>query len=152
MIVSVCSCWTSVIEHSYYVIILHTVEHQTSLYFERIERCLVFCLLLRKTIGSLERFRALEINALSVWAEIGRLSFSFLSPRVGFLHPGEKIEKKVSIKATSHGTKLLVATLSHSNNYITVSKSYHKVSVRAPWLWIYFTNSTQIKMWMSKFT
>uniref|UniRef100_A0A3B5KIU3 Transglutaminase-like domain-containing protein n=1 Tax=Xiphophorus couchianus TaxID=32473 RepID=A0A3B5KIU3_9TELE len=67
-------------------------------------------------------------------SEIGRLSFSFLSPRVGFLHPGEKIEKKVSIKATSHGTKLLVATLSHSNNYITVSKSYHKVSVRAPWL------------------
>uniref|UniRef100_A0A3Q2QIM2 protein-glutamine gamma-glutamyltransferase n=1 Tax=Fundulus heteroclitus TaxID=8078 RepID=A0A3Q2QIM2_FUNHE len=49
--------------------------------------------------------------------------------RMGLLQPGEKIEQKVSIKATSHGTKLLVATLSHSNNSITFSRSYHKVSV-----------------------
>ncbi|MED6245183.1 hypothetical protein ATANTOWER_032679, partial [Ataeniobius toweri] len=51
--------------------------------------------------------------------------------RVGLLQPGKKIEKKVSIKAASHGTKLLVATLSHSNNSITVSRSYHKVTVKA---------------------
>ncbi|KAK5608275.1 hypothetical protein CRENBAI_001693 [Crenichthys baileyi] len=50
--------------------------------------------------------------------------------RVDLLQPGTKIEKKVSIKATSHGTKLLVATLSHSNNSITVSRSYHKVTVK----------------------
>ncbi|XP_015252084.1 PREDICTED: protein-glutamine gamma-glutamyltransferase 5-like [Cyprinodon variegatus] len=51
--------------------------------------------------------------------------------RACLLQPGEKIENKVSIKATSHGTKLLVATLSHSNNSITVSRSYLRISVKA---------------------
>ncbi|XP_035512986.1 protein-glutamine gamma-glutamyltransferase 5-like, partial [Morone saxatilis] len=45
------------------------------------------------------------------------------------LQPGEKIEKKVSIMATSPGTKLLKATFSHSNSPSIVSRSFHKVSV-----------------------
>ncbi|XP_028439713.1 protein-glutamine gamma-glutamyltransferase 5 [Perca flavescens] len=45
------------------------------------------------------------------------------------LQPNEKIEKTVSIMATSPGTKLLMATLSHSNSTNMVSRSFHKVSV-----------------------
>ncbi|XP_034733559.1 protein-glutamine gamma-glutamyltransferase 5-like [Etheostoma cragini] len=45
------------------------------------------------------------------------------------LQPEEKIEKMVSIMATSPGTKLLMATLSHSHSANMVSKSFHKVSV-----------------------
>ncbi|XP_030588495.1 protein-glutamine gamma-glutamyltransferase 2 [Archocentrus centrarchus] len=45
-----------------------------------------------------------------------------------FLQPGKKIEKKVSIMATSSGTKLLMATLSHSNSPNIISRCYHKVS------------------------
>ncbi|XP_078110502.1 protein-glutamine gamma-glutamyltransferase 5-like isoform X2 [Sander vitreus] len=45
------------------------------------------------------------------------------------LQPDEKIEKTVSIMATSPGTKLLMATLSHSNSANMVSRSFHKVSV-----------------------
>ncbi|XP_041858874.1 protein-glutamine gamma-glutamyltransferase 5-like isoform X2 [Melanotaenia boesemani] len=51
--------------------------------------------------------------------------------RLGLLQPGKKIEKKVSIMATSPGTKLLVATLSHSNSSVIVSRSYQKVSITA---------------------
>ncbi|KAM6924926.1 protein-glutamine gamma-glutamyltransferase 2-like [Xenentodon cancila] len=49
--------------------------------------------------------------------------------RLASLEPGMKMEKKVSIMATSPGTKLLVATLTHSNNSNIVSRCYHKVSV-----------------------
>uniref|UniRef100_A0A8D0AZU0 protein-glutamine gamma-glutamyltransferase n=1 Tax=Sander lucioperca TaxID=283035 RepID=A0A8D0AZU0_SANLU len=47
----------------------------------------------------------------------------------GKQEPDEKIEKTVSIMATSPGTKLLMATLSHSNSANMVSRSFHKVSV-----------------------
>ncbi|CAN9515839.1 unnamed protein product [Ophioblennius macclurei] len=49
--------------------------------------------------------------------------------RLLILEPGEKIEKKVSIKATSPGTKLLMATLCHGNSPNVVSRSFRKVSV-----------------------
>lgn len=45
------------------------------------------------------------------------------------LQPDMKIEKTVFIMATSPGTKLLMATLSHSNSANMVSRSFHKVSV-----------------------
>ncbi|XP_037540307.1 protein-glutamine gamma-glutamyltransferase 5 [Nematolebias whitei] len=45
------------------------------------------------------------------------------------LKPGENIKKTVSIMATSPGTKVLKATLSHSSSSIMVSRSFHKVSV-----------------------
>ncbi|XP_067384438.1 protein-glutamine gamma-glutamyltransferase 5-like isoform X2 [Channa argus] len=50
--------------------------------------------------------------------------------RLVHLKPGEKIEKKVSIMATSPGTKLLMATISHSNSPSSFAKSFHKVSVK----------------------
>uniref|UniRef100_A0A3B4ZQM6 Protein-glutamine gamma-glutamyltransferase 5-like n=1 Tax=Stegastes partitus TaxID=144197 RepID=A0A3B4ZQM6_9TELE len=43
--------------------------------------------------------------------------------------PGEKIEKTVSIMASSPGTKLLMATFSHSNSPHVVCRSFHRVSV-----------------------
>ncbi|XP_047458175.1 protein-glutamine gamma-glutamyltransferase 2-like isoform X2 [Mugil cephalus] len=49
--------------------------------------------------------------------------------RLVLLQPGEKIEKKVSIVASSPGTKLLLATFSHSKCPTIVSRSFHKVSV-----------------------
>ncbi|XP_044207376.1 protein-glutamine gamma-glutamyltransferase 5-like [Thunnus albacares] len=49
--------------------------------------------------------------------------------RLVLLQPGRKIEKKVSIMATSPGTKLLMATFSHSSNTRIVSRSFQKVSV-----------------------
>ncbi|XP_059190223.1 protein-glutamine gamma-glutamyltransferase 5-like isoform X2 [Centropristis striata] len=49
--------------------------------------------------------------------------------RLVLLQPGAKIEKTVSIMATSPGTKLLMATFSHSNSSSIVSRSFHKVSV-----------------------
>lgn len=49
--------------------------------------------------------------------------------RLVFLQPGEKIEKTVSIMATSPGTKLLMATFSHSQSPSIVSRNFHKVSV-----------------------
>ncbi|XP_074499061.1 protein-glutamine gamma-glutamyltransferase 5-like isoform X2 [Sebastes fasciatus] len=45
------------------------------------------------------------------------------------LQPGEKIEKTVSIVATSPGTKVLMATFSHSKSPGVLSRSFHKVSV-----------------------
>lgn len=51
--------------------------------------------------------------------------------RMLVLEPGEKIVKRVSIKATSPGTKLLMATLSHSHSPNVVSRGFHKVSVIA---------------------
>ncbi|XP_054602147.2 protein-glutamine gamma-glutamyltransferase 5 [Nothobranchius furzeri] len=45
------------------------------------------------------------------------------------LQPGEKIEKKMSIMATSPGTKGLMATLSHSNNSSVVSRHHCRISV-----------------------
>ncbi|XP_075951458.1 protein-glutamine gamma-glutamyltransferase 5-like [Anarhichas minor] len=51
--------------------------------------------------------------------------------RMVLLQPGEKIEKTVTIVATSAGTKLLMATFSHSNSTKVVSRSFHKVSVTA---------------------
>lgn len=60
-----------------------------------------------------------------------RIHLSALSLRIILLPPGEKIEKKVSITATSPGTKLLMATLSHSNNPNIIARWYHKVSVTA---------------------
>ncbi|KAM6981908.1 protein-glutamine gamma-glutamyltransferase 2-like [Tautogolabrus adspersus] len=49
--------------------------------------------------------------------------------RLFFLKPGEKIEKQVSIVASSPGTKVLMATFSHSNSPSVVSRSFHRVSV-----------------------
>ncbi|XP_070694981.1 protein-glutamine gamma-glutamyltransferase 2-like [Pempheris klunzingeri] len=49
--------------------------------------------------------------------------------RLVVLQPGEKIEKMVSVMATSPGTKLLMATFSHSNSPAIISRSFHKVSV-----------------------
>ncbi|XP_060914093.1 protein-glutamine gamma-glutamyltransferase 5-like isoform X2 [Labrus mixtus] len=46
-----------------------------------------------------------------------------------FLKPGEKIEKQVSIVASSPGTKVLMATFSHSNSPGVVSRNFHRVSV-----------------------
>ncbi|XP_071331573.1 protein-glutamine gamma-glutamyltransferase E-like isoform X2 [Trachinotus anak] len=48
---------------------------------------------------------------------------------LSLLKPGEKIEKQVSIMASSPGTKVLMATFSHSNSPNVVSRSFHKVSV-----------------------
>uniref|UniRef100_A0A3B4UN21 Protein-glutamine gamma-glutamyltransferase 2-like n=1 Tax=Seriola dumerili TaxID=41447 RepID=A0A3B4UN21_SERDU len=45
------------------------------------------------------------------------------------LCPGEKIEKQVSIMASSPGTKLLMAKFSHSNSPNAVSRTFHKVTV-----------------------
>uniref|UniRef100_A0A3B4Y6T0 Protein-glutamine gamma-glutamyltransferase 5-like n=1 Tax=Seriola lalandi dorsalis TaxID=1841481 RepID=A0A3B4Y6T0_SERLL len=45
------------------------------------------------------------------------------------LKPGEKIEKQVSIMASSPGTKLLMAKFSHSNSPNAVSRTFHKVTV-----------------------
>ncbi|RVE70164.1 hypothetical protein OJAV_G00061670 [Oryzias javanicus] len=47
--------------------------------------------------------------------------------RTAVLEPGKTIWKKVSVMATSPGTKVLMATLSHGN--ISASRSFHKVSV-----------------------
>ncbi|XP_073326324.1 protein-glutamine gamma-glutamyltransferase 5-like [Pagrus major] len=49
--------------------------------------------------------------------------------RLTLLKQGDKIEKKVSITATSPGTKVLIATFSHSNSPNVVSRCFHKVSV-----------------------
>ncbi|XP_041654421.1 protein-glutamine gamma-glutamyltransferase 2-like isoform X2 [Cheilinus undulatus] len=50
--------------------------------------------------------------------------------RLALLKPGEKIEKQVSIEASSPGTKVLMATFSHSDCPSVVSRCYHKVSVK----------------------
>ncbi|XP_041654427.1 protein-glutamine gamma-glutamyltransferase 2-like isoform X2 [Cheilinus undulatus] len=50
--------------------------------------------------------------------------------RLALLKPGEKIEKQVSIMASSPGTKILTATFSHSDCPSVVSRSFHKVSVK----------------------
>uniref|UniRef100_A0A3P9LRN2 Transglutaminase-like domain-containing protein n=1 Tax=Oryzias latipes TaxID=8090 RepID=A0A3P9LRN2_ORYLA len=49
--------------------------------------------------------------------------------RVALLEPGKTIWKKVSITATSPGTKVLMATLSHGADSIIASRSFHKLSV-----------------------
>ncbi|XP_028266555.1 protein-glutamine gamma-glutamyltransferase 5-like [Parambassis ranga] len=49
--------------------------------------------------------------------------------RLVSLQPGEKIEIDVSIMAASPGTKLLMATFSHSNSSSVISRTFHKVSV-----------------------
>uniref|UniRef100_A0A4W6CMY1 protein-glutamine gamma-glutamyltransferase n=1 Tax=Lates calcarifer TaxID=8187 RepID=A0A4W6CMY1_LATCA len=51
--------------------------------------------------------------------------------RLPLLQPGKKIEKRMSIMATSPGTKVLMATFSHSNSPTVISRSLHKVSVVA---------------------
>ncbi|KAI3357171.1 hypothetical protein L3Q82_015628 [Scortum barcoo] len=51
--------------------------------------------------------------------------------RLVLLQPGQKIETKVSIMATSPGTKILMATFSHNNSMNVVSRSFHRVSVMA---------------------
>ncbi|XP_054464590.1 protein-glutamine gamma-glutamyltransferase 5-like [Anoplopoma fimbria] len=51
--------------------------------------------------------------------------------RLVLLQPGEKIEKTVTIVASSAGTKVLMATFSHSNSPGVVSRSFRKVSVVA---------------------
>ncbi|XP_042348149.1 protein-glutamine gamma-glutamyltransferase 5-like [Plectropomus leopardus] len=50
--------------------------------------------------------------------------------RLSLMQPGEKIEKTVSIMATSPGTKLLKASFSHSNSSKVVCRSFQKVSVK----------------------
>ncbi|XP_041654555.1 protein-glutamine gamma-glutamyltransferase 2-like [Cheilinus undulatus] len=50
--------------------------------------------------------------------------------RLALLKPGEKIEKQVSIEASSPGTKVLMATFSHSDCPSVVSRCFHKVSVK----------------------
>lgn len=52
-----------------------------------------------------------------------------LTHRKVLLQPGEEIAEEVSIMATSPGTKLLMATFSHSNTSRIVSRIFHKVSV-----------------------
>nr|XP_040048606.1 LOW QUALITY PROTEIN: protein-glutamine gamma-glutamyltransferase 5-like [Gasterosteus aculeatus aculeatus] len=47
------------------------------------------------------------------------------------LQPGEKLVKTVTIAASSAGTKLLMATFSHSSSAGVVSRSFHKVYVTA---------------------
>ncbi|CAJ1055298.1 protein-glutamine gamma-glutamyltransferase 2-like [Xyrichtys novacula] len=49
--------------------------------------------------------------------------------RLCFLQHGEKIEKQVSIVASSPGTKVLMVTLSHRNCPGIVSRSFHTVFV-----------------------
>ncbi|KAM8754192.1 protein-glutamine gamma-glutamyltransferase E-like [Acanthopagrus schlegelii] len=49
--------------------------------------------------------------------------------RLTLMQPGDKIEKKVSITATSPGTKVLIATFSHRNSPSVVSRCFHKVSI-----------------------
>ncbi|XP_053173330.1 protein-glutamine gamma-glutamyltransferase 5-like [Scomber japonicus] len=49
--------------------------------------------------------------------------------RMVLLQPGEKIEKKVSVMATSPGTKLMMATFSYSGSPHIISRSFHKVFV-----------------------
>ncbi|XP_027144525.1 protein-glutamine gamma-glutamyltransferase 2 isoform X2 [Larimichthys crocea] len=49
--------------------------------------------------------------------------------RLAVLQPGDKIEKKVSIMANSPGTKVLMATFSHSNSPSVVCRGFQKVSV-----------------------
>lgn len=56
---------------------------------------------------------------------------SLLLLRVALLLPGKTVERNVSIKASLSGTKLLMATFSHSGSQATVSRSFHKVSVAA---------------------
>uniref|UniRef100_A0A667Y5W3 protein-glutamine gamma-glutamyltransferase n=1 Tax=Myripristis murdjan TaxID=586833 RepID=A0A667Y5W3_9TELE len=45
------------------------------------------------------------------------------------LQPGQTIQKTVSIMATSPGTKLLMASLSHSHSPSAITRSFHRVSV-----------------------
>ncbi|KAM3618093.1 uncharacterized protein V6R79_015328 [Siganus canaliculatus] len=49
--------------------------------------------------------------------------------RLAHLQPGDKIEKRVVIMASSPGTKLLMATFSHSGSPDVMSRCFHKVSV-----------------------
>lgn len=65
---------------------------------------------------------------------ISLLSLS-LSPRLTLMQPGDKIEKNVSITATSPGTKVLIATFSHRNSPSVVSRCFHKVSITREWHW-----------------
>ncbi|XP_019944411.2 protein-glutamine gamma-glutamyltransferase 2-like [Paralichthys olivaceus] len=51
--------------------------------------------------------------------------------RLAHLNQGKKIEKTVSIMASSLGTKILMATFSHSNSPTVMSRSYHKVTITA---------------------
>ncbi|XP_061825829.2 protein-glutamine gamma-glutamyltransferase 5-like [Nerophis lumbriciformis] len=51
--------------------------------------------------------------------------------RLSVLQPGEKMEKKVSIMASTKGTKMLSATLSHGGSSKVLSRSFHKVSVNS---------------------
>ncbi|XP_040908170.1 protein-glutamine gamma-glutamyltransferase E-like [Toxotes jaculatrix] len=51
--------------------------------------------------------------------------------RLALLKQGEKIEQKVTIMAASPGTKVLMATFSHSDSPAVISRSFHKVSVTA---------------------
>ncbi|XP_068163025.1 protein-glutamine gamma-glutamyltransferase 2-like isoform X2 [Antennarius striatus] len=50
--------------------------------------------------------------------------------RLVLLQPGHRIVKTVSIMATSPGTKLLMATFTHSSSPGITSRSFHKVSVQ----------------------
>uniref|UniRef100_A0A8C5EC85 protein-glutamine gamma-glutamyltransferase n=1 Tax=Gouania willdenowi TaxID=441366 RepID=A0A8C5EC85_GOUWI len=49
--------------------------------------------------------------------------------RLVLLEPGKKMDIKVSIKATSPGTKLLMATFSHNYSPCVVSRCFRRVSV-----------------------
>ncbi|XP_029911867.1 protein-glutamine gamma-glutamyltransferase 5-like [Myripristis murdjan] len=49
--------------------------------------------------------------------------------RLVLLQPGQTIQKTVSIMATSPGTKLLMASLSHSHSPSAITRSFHRVSV-----------------------
>ncbi|KAM4610653.1 protein-glutamine gamma-glutamyltransferase 2-like [Polymixia lowei] len=49
--------------------------------------------------------------------------------RAVLLQPGQTIEKEVSIMAASAGTKLLMASLCHSNSSYVMARSFHRVSV-----------------------
>ncbi|KAM8864048.1 protein-glutamine gamma-glutamyltransferase 5-like isoform 1-T1 [Spinachia spinachia] len=51
--------------------------------------------------------------------------------RMLLMPPGEKIEKTVTIVASVAGTKLLMATFSHSSSPTVVFRTFHKVSIMA---------------------
>lgn len=79
-------------------------------------------------------FQGCCVHLCQSWI-LERLNFSFLSTRLVLMQPGDKIEKTVSIMATSPGTKLLMATFSHSSSPGIVSRTFHKVSVVTGWHW-----------------
>lgn len=85
-----------------------------------------FCLLRKYNLRAAPGHRFSKDNKLYI-------TFTSPSTRMVLLQPGDRIERKVPITATSPGTKLLMATFSHSGSQTAVSRSFHKVSVKTDW-------------------